>query len=87
MKRIYNDIPLGSVLFLIGGNQKIKVKNYKTPSDWQWKTENYKIEYEGFAKDMGGYHYNVIQRSKLYGIETLDNGSIQFTICNAFEQF
>ena len=87
MKRIYNDIPLRSVLYLIGGNQRIKVRNYHTQNDLLWNTDKYTCEFDGLAKDFYGYRYSVIEKAKVHRIDVLDDGSILFSISTAFEQF
>ena len=76
MKRLYERIPLGSVLYHVSGLQKIRVINGNEYSN--------KVEFEGLYKDMK--HSYTIPRSELHSI-ALDGDTLVFGIDNKHEEF
>lgn len=79
MKRMYNKIPLGSVLALIGGFQKIRIVNGNEYNSF--------VEFEGRELDKynGGLSWR-IEMSELHGID-LDGDTLVFRINNKYEEF
>lgn len=86
MKRIYNDIPLASILYLIPGYIRITVKDM-TYSDLRWNRDAEPVKtWDGMAKDS----YNLPSRfdyAKVYHIETPEENHIVFYISTQSEQY
>jgi hypothetical protein len=80
MKKIYNDIPLRSVLYQVSGLQKIKIMDV-TDAGWWENGKNKKCLYEGLYKDMPNSYYRA-ESSKVHGIEVDDN-TLVFIVCTA----
>lgn len=78
MKRVYNDIPLQSVLFCVSGNQKIRVLD-----GYDDMTE---CVFNGLYKDAHSYQYERIMRSKLHGM-WIDDDVIVFRINTERDEF
>lgn len=78
MKRIYNKIPLGSVLSVISGLQKIRVLN--------GEYDMTECIFNGLVKDTHGFEFVKMEYSELHGIE-LDGDTIVFRINNKYEEF
>lgn len=79
MKRMYNKIPLGSVLSLIVGFQKIRVINGNEHNSF--------VEFEGRLMDKykDGINWK-LEMSELHGIE-LDGDTLVFRVNNKYEEF
>lgn len=85
MKRIYNDIPLASVLYVIPGDVRITVHDM-TYSDIRWNRESAKPikTWDTLAKD--SYKLPTkFDRAKVYHIETPEANHIVFYICTQSE--
>ena len=85
MKRLYNNVPLQSVLYTVGGLQKIKIVDIDSI---RWKDyANRVVIYEGLEKDFlycnfdafGLSHYKV-EYASVHGIDVEDEVLV-FTIC------
>lgn len=85
MKRIYESIPLRSVLYLIGGLQEIEVRDYESKNAWLWRTDNYKVVFKGQVKDTHSKLSDKQDRAKVYGID-IEDGVIRFSICTKYEE-
>lgn len=87
MKRIYNDIPLQSILFLVPGTTKIIVEDYTKFSPWEM---DYAPVYtwEGKAYDAHKIPDKYL-RAKAQGVELSpdDPGTIVFKVSTEFEQY
>ena len=87
MKRIYNDIPLQSILYVIPGFVELRVEDWEEQK-LRWMPEGaqpVKV-WEGLAKDS----YNMptrFQYSKVRHMETTTTGKIVFRISTQFEQY
>ena len=91
MKRIYNDIPLLSILFGIGGGQRIRIRDWENVNAMHfkdtWGKGKYKVAFEGKASDCGGYKHCKYTHAKYYGMEVAEDGTLVFDICTAFERY
>lgn len=87
MKRIYNKIPLISVLFNVPGNIHIEVLDLKE-ADLQWNRENATPvgQWSGWAKE----DYKMptrFQNAALRHVEVPGENQIRFYISTQFEQY
>ena len=85
MKRIYNDIPLASILFVIPGYIRVTVHDM-TYSDIRWHREeaNPVKTWDHMAKD--SYKMpSVFDHAKVYHIEVPEENHIVFYICTQAE--
>lgn len=92
MKRIYNDIPLQSVLFGLGGNQRVIIRDWDNGQALLWKEcdwakDQHKVAFDGNAGDLCGYQFFKINHAKYHGMEVTEDGTLVFDICTAFEQY
>ena len=91
MKRIYNDIPIQSILYGIRGNQRILVRDWESIDAMlfrdTWGKGQYDVAYEGEAMDFYGWNYSKVKASKCHGMEVADSGVLVFDICTAYEQY
>ena len=90
MKRIYNDIPLQSILYLVPGTTKIVIEDYTKSAlfDPHGGTPVYKWEgkaCDAYAK-VASYKYLY---AKAQGVELSpdDPGTIVFKVSTEFEQY
>lgn len=87
MKRIYNDIPLASILYLVPGNIRLTINDMKY-SDIRWNRENAEPvnTWDGMAKES----YKMSSRfeySKVYHIEVPEENHLVFYISTQAEQY
>jgi hypothetical protein len=81
MKRTMNNVALETVLFTVGGLQKIKVLDRE--SDWD---ENPKVVYEGLFKDFRGYRFAKEMRSQIHRTD-VENDCLVFTLQTKYEEY
>lgn len=88
MKRIYNDIPLQSILYIVPGTTKIVIEDYTKSAlfDPHGGTPVYK--WEGKAYDAHKIPDKYL-RAKAQGVELSpdDPGTIVFKVSTEFEQY
>lgn len=84
MKRIYNDIPLQSVLYLVGGLQEIEIRDYKNSYEVMMKGEH-KIVYAGLFRDARLSMNYKIEHAKVRGIDAVGDKLI-FAISTAMDE-
>jgi len=84
MKRIYNKIPLSSVLYLISGAQEIVVYDVDNTA---WKEyADKRIVYSGLVSNFYSYTTYTIGRSEVHGID-VEDGKLVFTICTKYDEY
>lgn len=85
MKRIYNSVPLQSVLYTVGGLQKIRIIDH---DDDAYCTDAGHVVFEGLEKDfrwcISGYYKAAY--ATLRGID-IDEDTICFSISTKYEQY
>ena len=94
MKRIYNDIPVRSVLYLFGALQKIKIVDYVFENNYYnrgfRKINDYKpkVMYEGTVADCNYMVNDIyrIEKSKIYGMDYVDDVII-ISICMTSDEY
>ena len=90
-KRIYNDIPLESILYGLKGNQRIIVRDWETVDKMHyrdtWGKDGYKVAIDGDACVLCGYKYFKINHAKYHGMEVTEDGTLVFDISTAYEQY
>lgn len=90
MKRIYNDIPLQSILYLVHGTTKIIVEDYTRSALFSpWERNIGPVDrWEGKAYDQHKIPYKFL-RAKAQGIELspIDPETIIFKVSTEFEQY
>lgn len=85
MKRIANKVALATVLYTVGGFQKIRVIDSLSPIMGGTPAE---FLYEGFAKDfykVGGMVYKW-ERSQVHTTE-IDGDTLVFRICTRWDKY
>lgn len=91
MKRIYNDIPLASILYGIRGDQRILIRDWESVNAMHFRTthgkDKYKVAFEGEEKDFHFWQYSKLKASKYYGMEVMEDGTLVFDISTAYEQY
>ena len=85
MKRIYERIPVQSILYVMDGNQKIKIFEYENEHDLSTDS-NGRCIYNGLVKDTYGVSYARTMASQARGISVKDDVII-FKIFTKFEQY
>ena len=84
MKKIYNKIPLASVLFTLGGFNKIRVVDYTDRSYRQGGDSAKRVVFEGLCKDAYRKLGYIHERAELLGMDLIGD-TIQFEICTSYE--
>ena len=79
MKRVANSVAVDTILYSVKPSQKIKVVNYGNGWDHANGT-NGETVYDGYAKDTYGYKFAKIGKSKVIGLQVVDDTMV-FDIC------
>ena len=89
MKKIYENIPVQSVLYYISGLVKVTIVDY---DNVQYKT-NPQIKYSGLLKDINNnkeYPFcscDRVMKAAVHGIDIIDKDEIEISISTKFEEF
>ena len=89
MKKIYENIPVQSLLYHIGGLVKITIIDY---DNTQYKT-NPHIKYSGLLKDMNtSKEYPTctcdrVMKAAVHGVDIIGKDNIEISISTKYEEF
>lgn len=85
MKRIYNDIAVASVLYTIGGLQRVKIIDYPTQYDC-FNRQNGTVVFDGLEKDLYCYQMAKYTEAKVYGTR-IEDDALVFDVFTRFEEY
>lgn len=85
MKRIYNDMPLQTLLYVVGGLEKIRIIDYANSYEAMMEGKH-SIVYEGLMKDSSRALLRKHDYAKVRGIYVKD-GVLEIGICTFYEQY
>ena len=86
MKRIANNVALATILYTVGGYQKIRIVDSLSPINGGTPSE---CLYEGLKKDIykvDGYKYYKWERSAVYTTE-IDGDTLVFRLCMRWDKY
>ena len=85
MKRIYNDIPVESILYTIGGLQRVKIIDYPTQYDCS-NCKNGTVVFDGLVKDTYGYKLAKYTEAKVYETR-IEDDALVFDVFTKYEEY
>ena len=91
MKRIYNDIPLESILFTVPGNTKVTVKDfsyqeYRRTPFIEGPITNYRYIWQGIGSESHRLPFRY-SNAKVYHTDVNEDGSLEFWTCTDVEKY
>lgn len=88
MKRIYENVPLTTVLYTVSGWQKVMIWDYANPYGVGNNGQRTLI-YDGLVKDWWGdflNRSNKVERAKVHEIKAIDD-MLCISICTAHDEY
>ena len=85
MKRVMNEVALQTLLYVVGGLEKIRIKDYAN-SYAAMMDGKHSIVYEGLMKDSSRALLHKHEYARVRGIDVKD-GVLEIGICTAYEQY
>lgn len=89
MKRIYENVPVQTITYILSPDQKVEVRDYShTPSPWEYNDKTkYTEKYSGLADGLiVSYNMGKVMASKLVNL-FIDGDTLILGICMAYDEY